>query len=1249
MDLGLGIVVSLKDMLSGNAGRVERSMASLDDTVSKSSQRISRNLDRIQKGTMMVGAGLAMLSAPVALISSTAATQKALGELASLGVKDLQSLEDAAESFTNQWSGTHKAQFISAAYDVRSALSNLSDEAVGTFTAMAALTAKATKATTDEMVGTFTTSYGIFKPMMSDLSDMEWARTFAGGMAQTVASFKTNGKQMSDAIKNIGAVASASNVPLEEQLAILGQLQTTMPGSEAGTLYKAFMMKAGEAGDKLGVSMIGADGRLKGIIPILEGIKARFPDMSNAAAQIQIKKAFGSDEAVKFLLQMSQGMDGLKTNIESVRQAMKAGTAVTRKMAGAMNQGLNQVQVLRQQVGNLSEILGRTLLPVLIPFLEGFSRIVLVLQGIAKSVPGLTRIVLSLTLALGAFLVVAGGVVAGIGAIGIALPAIKAGIAGFGAAMASTGAAISAYFWPVTLIIAGLVLALMLLRKAWISNFGGIRDLVEDLFSKVGLAFHGVKALISSFRNGTGEMSEELAQNLKNNGLMGFVTGIFRMYHRFRQAYEGFSKTLKTAVSQAGAILEPAIQGLGSAFLSLFKAAMSIFEVFGVIANGPDSKSYRNFGETLGTILGLIVQVGAVLIRVILTPLAWVIRLVAGVVGAVSWLVTTIVKGLMIAGKALLKFFLPLRLLLSGIQTVGRVLFTFWQLFSGQISAVDGLKKVGRAVTDFLLTPFRWALDVIASLREGAKVLLATVALMFFSAGKAMVSMITNLPGIKQLFQFGKALNEKRAVFFKAGRQWMLALSKGIFSALALPLKILKKGFSKLGWSSLLGKQAPSKIEVPKPSPVQKLGENMSHLKPKKKEKPGLLNVLQKTGVSRIKEQMGVLEGAYSHAVKKATIHMSNGVHKGISVLKNGFEKLELRAPIWRKIRGGFLDGAEDLWHRFFSGFFNQVKTVMKAFKGLIKQLVFPLLTGSFFLSPGLAKSTQEPRNVGRPIIEAKLPNQEFHHQENRSISLPPTEHRFSTRSVSSVDVPRNRVPGHQITEPLDGPALEHQPLVEPLPVQSDRSRSPGIQVGPQLDPSSGSRPFAGIRPPPIALVQRRIEEVVPGNFLLTREEAVSRSGPTTMSNEMSKFTVPGAESPNLSNSFPTVPKFYRPVRLPPQKPWVPSYYQVHPPLGSHPIPRYDEQQTVDPPQVSRDEPIIEVEKTRLLNKQSSYSEPREQRDQAFDVEAVLKAIESLANRPIQIRLKNMLDGREIADAVYQDLQEQKIKNYETF
>jgi len=120
-DFGLGITLALKDMFSRNAERIERSYSSLDNTIIWS---------ELRRGSMVMGAGLALMAVPSALISSTFETQKALGELRSLGVRDLKSLSQAAEDFSNKWSGTTKAEFIAASYDIRSGISSLKDQTV---------------------------------------------------------------------------------------------------------------------------------------------------------------------------------------------------------------------------------------------------------------------------------------------------------------------------------------------------------------------------------------------------------------------------------------------------------------------------------------------------------------------------------------------------------------------------------------------------------------------------------------------------------------------------------------------------------------------------------------------------------------------------------------------------------------------------------------------------------------------------------------------------------------------------------------------------------------------------------------------------------------------------------------------------------------------------------------------------------------------------------------------------------------
>ena len=85
-------------------------------------------------------------------------------------MRDLGAVENAARSFSDQWAGTTKADFISAAYDIKSGIASLSDEGVAEFTSLAALTAKATKSTAGEMTSLFATGYGIYKYLPSSFS-----------------------------------------------------------------------------------------------------------------------------------------------------------------------------------------------------------------------------------------------------------------------------------------------------------------------------------------------------------------------------------------------------------------------------------------------------------------------------------------------------------------------------------------------------------------------------------------------------------------------------------------------------------------------------------------------------------------------------------------------------------------------------------------------------------------------------------------------------------------------------------------------------------------------------------------------------------------------------------------------------------------------------------------------------------------------------------------------------------------------
>ena len=1217
-DLGLGIVVSMKDAFSQNAQRIESSMTSLDGTVAAASERMTRNLDRIQKGTMMVGAGLALMAAPVALVASTAATQKALGELASLGVKDLGAIEDAAESFTNQWSGANKAAFITATYDVKSALSNLSDEAVGVFTNMAGLTAKATKATTQEMVGTFTTAYGIFKPIMSDMTDMEWATAFSGAMAQTVASFKTNGTQMADAIKNIGAVAAANNIPLQEQLAILGQLQTTMPGSEAGTLYKAFIMKAAEAGDQLGLSFTDTTGRLKGVIPILQEIKQQFPDLSQAAAQVKLKKAFGSDEAVKFLLQMSAGTESLESNIKSVGAAMKTGTAVTNQMASAMNQDIGaRFGLIRQQMLNLTEILGRTLLPVVSPVMNGISRFILFLQKLAKSMPGVTRVVLTLSMALGAVLVVAGAVTSAVGLVGLMLPAIKAGFIAISASAAGVGSAIATYFLPVTAAIAGVVLAVYLLKRAWETNFGGIRDVVLGTWNKIKLVFEGVKTLISSLSGSTGQMSAELANRLKSAGLLGFVVTVFKVYYRVREYLSGLWEAFSHAFGRIRAILEPAVKAMISAYATLYKAIFSVVEIFGVSANSADGSAWRKFGSVVGTVAGVLLQGLAYALRIVVWNITMVVKALAIVVRSVVWVGKVIVGSLIYATKFIYKFLLPVRLIAQAFVAAGKIIYSVWQILTGDVSLLDGLKAIGGAVFDFLATPFRWARDVISGVWSFITSVFDGMVRFFVAAGERIVSIFMNLPivsTLRNLFATVRSFFSGDMTFFEAGKKMLVTLGEGIWSAVTYPFRMLKNALGKL--RSLLpfsdAKEGPlSTLTASGKALLTTLADGMlSTLALPAKvfsfAARGVLSVLSgvwnglksagQTAMNLLAAPFRTVGNLWGSLVDGAgaMVSKAGGMIKG--ALSNLIPELSLPdswSGVWNKLTAG-ATAVKQMFTSTFSGLkniigsgisavaekgtalWNQVKSGVGGVIQSVKQKASGLLGGAWNSITSLFSSSSAPEAKAAPRLQTVSAKPSVVQQNAGRFALIPSLEKKLIPTVFSAMLLLTPVMASAMPVVNAGPAGASD-ITPKIPVSNPYQfpnaiaapSVPPVTIAGQIAPSMGMIPALSIP----ADVRASLDTV--GTGMLQEVNASSVMQP-----------------------------------------------ELHPPE--------------------------KLAAARTNSFVSSSAGQQEGPDMASLLEALLNKLDTLSERPVEVSVATHIDGRQVAEAVYKDLRERKIRNYET-
>lgn len=408
---------------------IDRVTAPADSVVSGMDKVIEKSKQMVKIGAVMKSAGDQITSAVLSPVKATFETTRAIGELSSLGIENMEVLKKSAEDFSNTWAGTTQADFITAAYDIKSGIASLSDEGVAKYTEMAGLTAKATKATTEEMTSLFATGYGIYKNFYKDLSDEQFGEIFSAGISESVRAFKTSGSGMAQAIQSMGASATTANVPLEEQLSILGMLQATMSGSEAGTKYRAFIKSAAKAGDELGLAFTDANNQLLSMPEIINELKGKFGETIDAAEKMELTKAFGTDEAVG-LIDLLYGKTGdLENNIISLNGAMGQGVSIANKMADTINsEPGDQYEVLIQQVDNLKQKLGMQLLPTVIEFMGKASEVVTKVGAWADKHTFLTGIIMKFLLMLGMILTAVGMFNIMLGGLGVLFGGLGNGI-----------------------------------------------------------------------------------------------------------------------------------------------------------------------------------------------------------------------------------------------------------------------------------------------------------------------------------------------------------------------------------------------------------------------------------------------------------------------------------------------------------------------------------------------------------------------------------------------------------------------------------------------------------------------------------------------------------------------------------------------------------------------------------------------------------------------------------------------------
>lgn len=469
----LQFIVGLVDKASGPAGKIVA--------------QVDKITDRTKAGMQQIAAGGAGLFATAyglkSLLGPAIEMDRAIGEVRSLGVQDdaLQMLEKTALR-TSVSLGESAADIVRSSYDIQSAIGGLTGVDLSAFTRASAILAKGTKSDAGVITDYMGTMYGIFKNNADAMGKARWVEQLTGQTATAVQMFKTTGGEMAGAFANLGAEAQSHGVTAAEQMAILGQLQSTMSGSEAGTKYKAFLAGVGKAQKELGLEFTDSHGRLLPMVQILDKIKGKFGDVDTVAESDALKKAFGTKEAVGLIKLLMQDLDGLQGNIGKLDKISGMDQAV--KMAKAIADPWERLDAAGAAV---KTTFGRVMQPVLVPAAEWLIRMGDGVVALTEKYPTLTKVIGIATL-------VVFGLVAAVSVFALAGGIAQMALAGLQTVLLAGRIAMllfNAALWanPITWVVLGvvaLVAAIVLAVSHWDSIKAAAIGFVDEAMAKLG-------------------------------------------------------------------------------------------------------------------------------------------------------------------------------------------------------------------------------------------------------------------------------------------------------------------------------------------------------------------------------------------------------------------------------------------------------------------------------------------------------------------------------------------------------------------------------------------------------------------------------------------------------------------------------------------------------------------------------------------------------------------------------------------
>lgn len=306
---GLEYIISLTDQISAPLRGISKQIEELGSKGKEAISQIGMGMAAV------VATGLALKNA----LDPAIEFNRALAEVEAAGVSasGLQKVSKFALDFSSTF-GISSKEVVNSVNEIARAIDGLTEDELISFAEGSNILAKATGSSVQEMGSYLSTMYGIFQQEADQMGKAKWVKMMAGQATLTANMFKSSGESLSQAFTNLMSTGQSKGIALAEQFAVLGNLQSVMPGGMSGTKYAAFLKGVGKAQQKLGLDFLDSQNRMRPITEILTQIKNSYGDTIDEVEALQLSKAFGSDDAVAVINYLLPKIDQLKDNIKEI-------------------------------------------------------------------------------------------------------------------------------------------------------------------------------------------------------------------------------------------------------------------------------------------------------------------------------------------------------------------------------------------------------------------------------------------------------------------------------------------------------------------------------------------------------------------------------------------------------------------------------------------------------------------------------------------------------------------------------------------------------------------------------------------------------------------------------------------------------------------------------------------------------------------------------------------------------------------